>query len=350
AAPIILNATLILSFFIFADVTPNFAYALSWGVFTAGVLQFLYLAFFLIKERVFLYPVIPQFTVQVKQFFKKLLPGVIGANVLQINLLINTMIASLISGAVSYLYYADRIMQLPLAMIGIAIGVVLLPALSREIKKGEEKRAIKMQNTALEASLILAMPAAFALSALAHFIIMVLFERGAFGAVETIFVAKALRLYAFGLPAYVGVKVLEPAFFARGDTKTPMKIAIICLVINIALNIIFFKPFGYIGIVLASVISSYFNFILQFYDLRKRNLFHLEEKFATKFFRIMLSTLIMFAALLLMQQFFYVSSTLNSALELIITIGLGLAIFAVAAYILGVLDIAKAVIKARRVR
>ncbi|MDX2083379.1 MAG: murein biosynthesis integral membrane protein MurJ, partial [Rickettsiales bacterium] len=230
STPIILNLTIIGSVFALGSVVPNYSYAFSWGVFVAGILQFLWLFIFTVKAGFLLYPQMPKFNSDAKKFFKKLIPGVIGANVMQINLLIDTVFASLISGAVSYLYYADRINQLPLAMIGIAIGVALLPNLARRIKSGENDSAIKLQNAALEVGLILVIPATLALTVLAYPIISALFERGNFTHDQSFFVAKALMFYSFGLPSYVLVKVMEPAFFARGDTKTPMKIAIICLI------------------------------------------------------------------------------------------------------------------------
>ena len=134
SAPIILNATLVASIFLFSSISPTYAHALSWGVFAAGILQFIWLFIFTAKSGYLLYPKMPKFNTDLKKFFARLIPGVIGANLLQINLLVNSIFASLIAGGVSYLYYADRINQLPLALIGIAIGIALLPDLSKKIK------------------------------------------------------------------------------------------------------------------------------------------------------------------------------------------------------------------------
>lgn len=340
SAPIILNVTLICSTFLFTPFVPNYAYALSWGVFAAGILQFLWLFCFTLKSGFLLYPKMPVFNADMKKFFRKLVPGVIGANVMQINLLVDSIFASLIAGAVSYLYYADRINQLPLAMIGIAIGIALLPALSRKIKAGEGEGAIKLQNMALEVGLILVIPATLALTVLAYPIISSLFERGKFTSDESFFVAKALMFYSFGLPSYVLVKVMEPAFFSRGDTKTPMKIAILCLINNVVFNVIFFTMgFGYIGIVMASVLSTYLNLTLLITRLMKKNHFYFERDFVKKLALIIIPSILMALALYLMREFFYKDETLGKISELTIMIMGGILVYFVSAYFSGSLNI-----------
>ncbi len=343
ASPIILNTTLIASIFIFGKFVPNYAYALSWGVFVAGILQFLWLLYFTLKAKMLLYP--KPFSLKlfhnqdVKKFCKKLLPGIVGANVMQINLLVDSIFASMLAGAVSYLYYADRINQLPLAMIGIAIGIALLPSMSRKIKAGEIDGAIKLQNLALEAGLIVVIPATLALVCLAYPIIVTLFERGKFSHEESFMVAKALKFYSMGLPAYVLVKVMEPAFFSRGDTKTPMKIAIFCLFTNVALNLIFFKPFGYIGIVLASIFSSYINLAILMTTLLKKKHFYFEKDFFTKLVRILIPSALMALALSVMAEFFTSQGDLYRAMELTLMIVAGLLIYFISAYFSGSLNI-----------
>lgn len=340
SSPIILNGTLIASIFIFGSIAPNYAYALSWGVFAAGILQFLWVFSFTAKAGFLLYPKMPKFNASLKNFFKKLLPGIIGANVMQINLLIDSIFASLITGAISYLYYSDRINQLPLAMIGIAIGIALLPALSRNIKLGQNNEAIKLQNLALEVGLILVIPAAIALSTLSHQIISTLFERGKFTSSESFFVAKALAIYSLGLPSYVLVKVMEPAFFSRGDTKTPMKIAFACLANNIIFNLLFFTlNFGYIGIVISSVISTYLNLFLLTSILIRKKHFKFEENFIKKLILIFIPSLIMMLALLTMREYFESHDSLNKIAELIIIIFIGLTTYGIASYLSGSLDI-----------
>lgn len=340
SSPIVLNLTLISSVFALGSIVPNYAYALSWGVFVAGILQFIWVFAFTIKSGFLVYPKLPKFNHDVKKFFKKLIPGVIGGNVMQINLLVDSIFASLISGAVSYLYYADRINQLPLAMIGIAIGIALLPTLSHKIKAGQDAEAIKLQNLALEVGLILVIPASLALTILAYPIISSLFERGAFTSQESSFVAKALMFYSFGLPAYVLVKVMEPAFFARMNTKTPMNIAFICLVSNAVLNLIFFIcKFGFVGIVLSSVISSYLNLTILLTSLIRKKHFYFEKDFSKKLFLILIPSLAMAASLFFLREYFYQSEYFGKVSELIIMIAIGLLVYGISALFSGSLDI-----------
>ncbi len=340
SAPIILNGTLVASIFIFGSITPNYAYALSWGVFIAGILQFLWLFIFTLKSGFLIYPKIPKFNADIKKFFRKLGPGIIGANVMQINLLIDSIFASLASGAISYLYYADRINQLPLAMIGIAIGIALLPALSRNIKSGKTKEAIKLQNLALEAGLILVIPAAIALNILSYPIISTLFERGKFTSNESLFVAQALSIYAIGLPSYALVKVMEPAFFARGNTITPMKIAFICLFNNVAFNLFFYSiNFGFLGIVISSVISTYLNLSLFFIILIKRDYFKFEKDFLKKFILIIIPAIIMALVLIVLKNYFQNSDKLHIIIELTLIISAGLITYFISSYFSGSLKI-----------
>ena len=336
ATPIILNGTLVASIFVFGSFTPNYAYALSWGVFAAGILQFLWLFYFTARSGFLAFPVMPKINPDTKKFFRKLLPGVIGANVMQINLLVDSVFASMIAGAVSYIYYADRINQLPLAMIGIAIGIALLPTLSRKIKLGDLKAANKLQNVALEIGLILVIPAATALVILSHQIISTLFERGAFGAEETYAVGNALKIYACGLPSYVLVKVMEPGFFSRGDTKTPMRIAIVCLCGNVVFNLTFFSlNFGYIGIVMSSVLSTYLNLSILMTKLVTKKHFTFEKKFLIKLIQIVIPAIIMGLVLIELRNYFESHDELNKIVELIIIIGSGLTLYAVGSFFSG---------------
>lgn len=340
ASPIILNSTLILSVLIFGSHAKSYAHALSWGVFTAGILQFLWLMFFTMKSGFILYPKIPDFGVYVKKFMRKFLPGIIGANVMQINLLVDSIFASITAGAVSYLYYADRINQLPLAMIGIAIGIALLPTLSRKIKEGKHQEALKLQNLALEVGLLLVMPATVALTVLSYPIISTLFERGNFTATESFYVAKALMFYSFGLPSYVLVKVMEPAFFARGNTSTPMKIAFICLINNVVMNLIFYKmKMGYVGIILASVSSTYLNLSLLTFLLSKKSHFHLEKGFFKKVLIIIINSLLMATVLYFLNDYFDRSDMLHKIIELIIMITVGLTSYLTLSYFTGSLKL-----------
>lgn len=343
SSPIILNLTLILSIFVFEKYVPNYAYALAIGVFVAGILQFSWLLYFTLKQRILLFPKMISLKLfgnsDVKKFYKRMIPAAIGGNVLQINLLVDSIFASMMFGAVSYLYYADRINQLPLAMIGIAISVALLPSMTRKIKDHDIDGAIKMQNLAVEIGLIMVIPATLALTCLSESIISTLFERGKFSHDETIVVGKALMLYSFGLPAYVLVKVMEPAFFSRGDTKSPMFIAFICLFSNLFFNsIFFFNNFDYQGIILSSIISSYLNLFLLISKLIKKKHFYFEKKFSKKMIQIIIPSMIMAFILVILNN--NLSEYLfGKIIKLIIVIFVGLITYFIAAYYSGSLKI-----------
>lgn len=348
SSPIILNSTLILVILLCGEMFPNYGYALSWGVFLAGILQFIFVGFAVYKSGFLVYPKVPKFNQDIRKFFRKLLPGIIGANVMQINLLVDSIFASMIMGAVSYLYYADRINQLPLAMIGIAIGIALLPNLSRRIKGGEFESAIKLQNVALEAGLILVMPATLALTVLAYPIISTLFQRGAFGENESNLVSQALMFYSLGLPSFVLVKVMEPSFFSRGDTKTPMKIAIVCLINNVILNYVFYiLEMGFIGIILASVFSTYLNLTLLITNLIRKKLFYFEKDFIKKLISILIPSIVMALTLYLLKQYF-LTQNFNKIFELSMMIVLGLIIYFTTSYFSGSLKIVTQIVKLKR--
>jgi len=341
ATPIILNLTLIISIFAISPFVPNYAYALSWGVFVAGCLQFLVLFYATAKLGFLAYPKIPSINSSVKKFFKKIIPAIVGANVMQINLLVDSIFASMTIGAISYLYYADRINQLPLALIGIAIGVVLLPKLSSLIKDKKEIQAIRLQNITIKIALLLSIPASLGLIILSYDIIYILFERGNFTNSETICVSKALILYAIALPAFILVKVLEPSFFARGNTKIPMQIAIICVIVNALLNLIFYHlNFGYLGIILAAIIASYLNLAMILKNLITKKYFWFIDFSFISFLKLSLPSAIMSLFLILLKKI-SIFITINPILMLIFQIMVGLAIYLILLWAFGYAKILK---------
>ena len=260
ATPIILNLCLIGALLGLSGFVETPGHALAWGVAAAGAAQFIWLMIACHRAEFGLRLLRPRLTPRVKRLLILVLPGAIGAGVVQINLLIDVVIASLLPrGSVSFLYYADRVNQLPLGVIGVAVGTALLPLLSRQLRAGEHDNAMGSMNRAMEFALLLTVPAAAALMIIPDGIVAVLFERGAFGAVETAATASALAAYALGLPAYVLIKVLGPGFFAREDTVTPVKIAALCVVINLGLNLLLMAPLLHVGIALATAISAWIN-------------------------------------------------------------------------------------------
>ncbi len=217
----------------------------------------------------------PRWDGEVKRFWLLAVPAVIAGGITQVNIFVGTIIASAADSAIAYLYYADRLYQLPLGIIGIAVGTVLLPELSRHLKGGRDAEADASQNQALLISMLLSLPAATALIALATPIVSVLFERGAFTFTDTVETGKTLIWFAAGLPAYVLIRVLQPGFFAREDTRTPTVFAGISVVVNIALSLLLFPTLAHVGIAIATSVSAWANAVLLAIWLGRRGHFHL---------------------------------------------------------------------------
>ena len=293
AAPIILNILLI-GVLIFGKIlNDQLVYYLSYAVTIAGILQFIFLYFFIKKyflPRLILKIKIDQ---KIKKFFKKLLPSIFSSGVTQINILVGTIIASFQASAVSYLYYADRVYQINLAIAGIAIGTVILPQLSKYIQNNKKDKINLIQNKALELSLFLSIPAAIALSIASEEIISSLFGYGSFEEESVRNSAKALFYFGLGLPAFSLIKVFSTFFFARHNTKIPFYISLASVLLNILISVIFFKVIGFIIIPIATTISSWLNAILLFVCLKKENLFSFNLIFITRFVKIFVASIVM---------------------------------------------------------
>lgn len=259
AAPVMLNITMVLALFLVVPFATNPGLALSWGVTAAGIVQFVWLAISCHRVGMSLRLRMPKLTPDVRRLFKLAVPGVIAGGIGQVNLTVGTMIASLQAGAVSWLYYADRIYQLPLGVIGIAIGVVLLPDLSRRLRADDHGGANWSLNRAVETSMLLTLPAAIALIIIPYEIIKVLFERGEFLSSDAHATSIALLIYALGLPAFVLNKVFSPAFFARENTSTPLRFALVSVSTNVIASLILFQFFDYVGIACGTTIAAWVN-------------------------------------------------------------------------------------------
>ena len=293
AAPIILNIILIGVLLFSKLLGDNLVFYLSYGVSFAGFLQLVFLYKFVRK----FYSLKLDFKIKtnskIKVFFKKLLPSIFASGVTQINILVGTIIASFQASAVSYLYYADRIYQINLAIAGIAIGVVVLPQLSKHIQTKNKSKIHLIQNKALELSLFLTLPASAALLIASEEIISALFGYGSFDQVSVLNSGKALYYFALGLPAFSLIKVFSSFFFANHDTKIPFYISLFSVLINIVISISYFNEIGFIIIPIATTISSWLNAILLFAFLKNRDLFSFNNIFLVRFVKIIVASLLM---------------------------------------------------------
>jgi putative peptidoglycan lipid II flippase len=277
ATPMLLNLFLIGAMLL---VRPVNGYVLAWAITASGFAQFLWLMVSCWRAGLPLAMPHPRFTPAVRQLLRLMLPGTFGAGVTQLNLVVSTAIASLLpTGAVSYLYYADRLNQLPLGVVGIAVSTAILPSLSRQVRTGDDAAAQATQNRGLELALLLTLPAAVGLGVLAQPILATLFQRGAFDAAATAATAPALTAYAAGLPAFVLIKILAPGFFARRDTGTPVKIAAMAMAVNAAGTVLlgFVLPWAHVGIAAAGSVAGWVNALALMTALHRRGHFSLDS-------------------------------------------------------------------------
>jgi putative peptidoglycan lipid II flippase len=315
--------------------------ALAWAVTCAGFAQFLWLMASCAKAGIALRLPRPVLSPGVRRLVGLMVPGVFGAGATQLNLVISTAIASLLpTGAVSYLYYADRLEQLPLGVVGFAVGTAILPTLSRHVRMGDEAGAIETQNRGLELALLLTLPAAVALGVAAWPILHVLFERGAFSAADTRATAGALAAYAAGLPAFVLVKVMAPAYFARQDTRTPVKIAVSAIACNIVLTTTLglLTPLAHVGVAMATSAAGWVNALLLIHVLVRRGHFALDRRARRALPRIAGAAAGMGAVLVVLQSLLmpeFAGGLLLRLAALAVLVGAGLLCFAVLAVALG---------------
>ena len=304
AAPIILNVILIGSLFFSQWLNVSDVLTLSYAVSFAGLLQFLILLFFVRKNFKPILSIKIKADDKIKFFFRKLLPSIFSSGVTQINILVGTIIASFQAGAVSYLYYADRVYQINLAVAGIAVGTVMLPELSKQIKNNNSDQVLNLQNRALELCLFLSIPAAIALVLASGEIITSLFGYGSFNIESVNNTAIALTFFAFGVPAFSILKIFSNFFFARNDTKLPFYLSVISVMINILISVSLFNRFGFVIIPIATSISSWINVFLYFYFIKKKDFHSFDSKFIYRFIRTLLSVVVMGIVLYLLLDIF----------------------------------------------
>jgi putative peptidoglycan lipid II flippase len=341
AAPVLLNLCLIAGLLFFRGNTDvETARTQSIAVTVSGVLQLAWLIWSCRRAGVVLRLKLPRLTPEVRTLLKIIWPAALGAGAVQFNLLISTALAArfLPQGSVSYLYYADRLNQLPLGLIGIGIGTAMLPTLSRQIGKGEDGPAMYTQNRAIELALLLTLPAAAALMVSATPLIRALLQHGAFTVEDTIASASALAAFSLGLPAYVLIKVLTPGFYARSDTKTPVRIALAAMVVNLVLNLTLIWHWAHVGLAISTAISAWVNAGLLYWTLHRRALLTLDARLRARIVRLLAATAAMAALLLVANRWIdpmMGRSLPERALGLILLMsGGGIAYFAVA-FLLG---------------
>ncbi|HER34408.1 MAG TPA: murein biosynthesis integral membrane protein MurJ, partial [Halothiobacillaceae bacterium] len=305
-APIWLNLSLIAATLLAAPLFAEPVMALAWGVFVAGILQLFFLLPFL--ARLGLLPR-PRFGPHpgVKKTLRLMLPAMFGASVTQINLLVDTILASLlVTGSVSWLYYSDRLVELPLGVFGVAIGTVILPALSRAFARGSDEDYNRTVNGALRLTLLIGVPAMAGLIGLSVPILATLFQYDAFTMDDTAMVSLAMTAYALGLPAFLLIKIFAPGFFARQDTATPVRIAVISVGANLLFKALLVIPWmiwlggqlAHVGLALTTVMAAWVNALLLGWTLRRRGAWRVEAGTRRFIGRITLAALGMAAVLL----------------------------------------------------
>ena len=311
-----------------------------------GVLQLVVVVWAASRDGMMLGIVRPRLTARIKRLAGLALPGVLAGGATQINIVIGTIIASLAPGAVSYLYYADRIYQLPLGIVGIAIGIVLLPDLSRQLRANRSDLVDDSQNRALEFALALALPAAVALVVMADPIIAVLFERRSFAASDTAKTAAALTAFAVGLPAFIMVKVFSPGFFAREDTRTPMWFAGIAVAINVAFSLALFPFLAHVGIAIATSLAGWVNAALLAGALVRRGQFRADPGLIRRLPLLVLASVLMgvclYLAIWLLAPALAAPALWLRAAAVAALVGGGIAVFALFCQLTGVVDLRRA--------
>ncbi|MDH3666837.1 MAG: murein biosynthesis integral membrane protein MurJ [Paracoccaceae bacterium] len=336
AAPVLLNVVLIAAMLLAHAAGWEVGPTLSWAVFVAGIAQLALVALAAGRAGMKLRLRMPRLTRDVRRLIALGIPAALAGGVMQINLLVGTQVASYFDGAVSWLWYADRLYQLPLGVVGVAIGVVLLPELSRRVRAGDAAASAGAMNRAAEFSLLLTLPATVAFIALPVLITGVLFERGAFTGADTAATATALTIYALGLPAFVLQKVIQPAFFAREDTRTPLNYALVSMVVNIVVAVGGAPVIGYLAAALGTTLAGWVNLALLWRGAQRFGTgVAVDERLAHRWPRILGASLVMGAIILGLAEAIAAIAPDWRIAGLIVIVALGALSFAAAAWTLG---------------
>ncbi|QIL02167.1 murein biosynthesis integral membrane protein MurJ [Sphingomonas sinipercae] len=341
-APALLNLAMLAALILVPEGGQPSATALSIGVTIGGVLQLALLIFAARRAGISLKLRRPRMTPGVRQFVRVVVPATLGAGVYQISAFIDTFFLARISeGAPAIFNYADRLNQLPLGVIGAALGTAILPQVSRFVGANDPARAAKVQGDAAELAMLLCLPAAVALAVASEPLIGALFQGGEFKAADASITATVLTLIVVGLPAYVLVKVLTPGFYARQDTATPVKTAAFVLLANIALNFILIPPFGIAGLAAAIAIASWLNCVILYVILHRRGHFRVERWLASRIVRQLLAAAAMAAAIYGVRFVigdWFTGGVGHRLLGVIALVGVGMAVYFPLAWLLGGMD------------
>ncbi|MDR3424470.1 MAG: murein biosynthesis integral membrane protein MurJ [Alphaproteobacteria bacterium] len=340
AAPVAFNIVMILGMLAAHFLHWHVGYALAWSVTISGVVQCAWLAISCYRARASIPLLRPHLSEAGAKLFRRIGPGAVGAGASQINLLISTNLASFLPvGAISHLYYADRLNSLPQGIVGIAVATTLLPLLARHVAAGDAAKIRHFNSRAIEFSLLLGLPAMIGLIVIAQPIVQTLYEHNAFKHQDAVATVQALRAYALGIPGFLLVKVFAADFFARQDTKTPVKAALVAIATNVILSILLLGPLQHIGIALASSIAVTLNAALHYYHLRRHNFPICDEKLVGRIKKIILCAAIMSGVSLVLTQYGWTAIPMKGIMQEILAlsalIGLSGIAYAAALHVTG---------------
>lgn len=296
--PVFLNVAIIVAAIYYAPTSSQPEITLAWGVFCGGLIQFLFQIPFLLREKALVKPTWGWRHPGVVKIRTLMIPALFGVSVSQINLLFDTFIASfLMTGSISWLYYSDRLLEFPLGLFGIAIGTVILPALSRNYVNAEGAGFGLTMDWGIKAILLLGLPAMMGLIVLAKPMLMVLFMRGAFSITDVEMASYSLMAYGSGLLSFMLIKVLAPGYYSRQDTKTPVRYGIIAMITNMVFNLLFAIPFGYVGLAVATSMSALLNATLLYRGLHLAGVYRISLPTVVFFIKAVVSTALMVVVL-----------------------------------------------------
>ncbi|MFA7275220.1 MAG: murein biosynthesis integral membrane protein MurJ [Pseudobdellovibrionaceae bacterium] len=343
AAPIIFNLTIIAAMFTLGFVMPTMGHSMSVGITLSGVLQLGMMVYFIRKYKINFRFSPFVIGAKTKQLFKLMAPGVLSAGLYQVNLFVDMIVASLLpEGSISYLYYADRLNQLPLSLAGIAIGTALLPMLSKSLAAGDKDESRDLFNRSLEFCFFLAVPATVALLIVPLPMVATLFEHGKFTAEDTATTAYVLMGYGIGLPAYIASKVFMTAFWAREDTMTPVRISVLTALTNILLCLLLIGWMGVAGVSVATGLVGWMQVYLLNKKLKGHESMQFDERLKTVFPKIVVCSCIMAVVLSVLgyglYDFFHGDLWVKIP-ALVALLGAGAITYAVAIHVSGVLKI-----------